>query len=293
MNKCLNFEKLYEIRLRTNKPIMVNYGGKYFFLSPLGIKEYADDETLVIGDGVINDIVVKASDYSLYAVSEQICAGFLTIRGGIRLGLSGEIVWDRGVVKTIKNFSSLNIRVPHEIKGCAKRLLNICVTPQIKNTLIISPPGAGKTTLLRDLARLSASSNPPNNILLIDERNELAAVANGIAQLDVGLSTDIISNCSKEYAFESAIRALRPDIIICDELFGEKDLISIEEATLSGVKVFASVHANDYHDIMMKKGFENIVKKRLFSRFVVLSNKHGPGTYDGVYDENFNKINLF
>ncbi|MCL2256240.1 MAG: stage III sporulation protein AA, partial [Firmicutes bacterium] len=220
MKKCLNFEKLYEIRLRTNKPIMVNYGGKYFVLSTFGIKETIDDDAFIVGEGVINDIVVKASDYSLYAVNEQICAGYLTIRGGIRLGLGGEIVWDGGKVKTVKNFSSLNIRVPHEIKNCAKRVFNVSVEPQIKNTLIISPPGAGKTTLLRDLARLAASNAPIKNILLIDERNELAAVANGVAQLDVGTSTDIISNCSKEYAFESAIRALRPDIIICDELFG-------------------------------------------------------------------------
>lgn len=287
--KRLNPDRVYEIRLRTNKPVMINYGGSFYYLSPSGVKDSISD-SIICPEKAISDIIIKASEYSLYAVNDNICNGYITIKGGIRLGLAGEIVWEQDEIRTIKNFSSLNIRVPHEIFGCAQKVYEYACERELKNTLIISPPGAGKTTLLRDLSRIIGNAVPVTNILLVDERNELAAVHNGVAQLDIGNHTDVISNCSKQFAFSQGIRAMRPDIIVTDELFGDKDLAAIEYACASGVCVIASVHAADHADLINKPGFENIIKKRLFRRFVNLSSRHGPGTFDGIYDENFNCI---
>ncbi len=287
--KRLNPDRVYELRLRTNKPVMINYGGNFYYLSNGGVKDSVSN-SIICAEGVISDIVVKASEYSLYAVNDNICNGYITIKGGVRLGLAGEIVWEQDQIRTIKNFSSLNIRVPHEIFGCAQKVYDYACAKELKNTLVISPPGAGKTTLLRDLSRIIGNSDPATNILLVDERNELAAVHNGVAQLDIGYHTDVISNCSKQFAFSQGIRAMRPDIIVTDELFGDKDVSAIEYACASGVCVIASVHAADHADLINKPGFENIIKKRLFRRFVNLSSRHGPGTFDGIYDENFNCI---
>jgi stage III sporulation protein AA len=122
------------------------------------------------------------------------------------------------------------------------------------------------------------------NVLIADERSEIAACYNGVPQLDVGAHTDIISNCSKAYAFEQGIRAMRPDIIITDEIANIQDIASIQYALSAGVVVIASIHARDIADIPNKAGFVEILQKSLFERYIVLSNKGGPGTLAGVYD---------
>ncbi len=289
VSRRLNPEKVYELRFRAERPVLVNYGGIFYYLGPDGLKSGVSD-SYFCKKSLIGEIIVRASEYSLYAYNDRISNGYITIAGGIRIGIAGEAVLESGEIKTIKNFSSLNIRIPHEVMGCADGIYNLVCRPVIYNTLIISPPGAGKTTLLRDLTRLLGNGSPPLNVLLIDERNEIAAVNEGTYSLDVGINTDVISSSGKDFAFKQGVRALRPDIIITDELFGEKDLLAVEDACACGVKVFASVHAYGLDDIKKKSGFENILKKRLFQRLVCLSSHNGPGTVDGVYNENFERI---
>lgn len=287
--KRLDIEKLYELRFRSERPVTVNYNGKYYFLSPEGVSD-SPQNSYVSKRGFVNDIVVRASEHSLYAVNDRICGGFLTIEGGIRIGITGETVIENNMVKTVKNFNAVNIRIPHEIKGCAKKVYdNICM-PGIKNTLVLSPPGAGKTTILRDLTRLLGSRQNITNVLLVDERNEIAACNEGAAALDVGVCTDIINSSNKDFAFNQGVRSMRPDVIITDEIFGERDCDAIESVCSSGVKIIASVHADSVFDIKKKKGFERILDKKLFERFVSLSSKNGPGTLDGIYNENFEKV---
>jgi len=285
----LNYEKLYEVRLRSSRPVSLNYGGKFYFLTECGLS-VDPEKAMVCENTLVNEVVVRATDYSLYAVNDQLRAGFLTIRGGVRVGIAGEIVRDGDEVRTVKNFTSVNIRIPHEVKGAADKPYRLCCQNEIHNTLIVSPPGAGKTTVLRDLARQLGNRIPALNVLLVDERNELAAGYLGAAQLDVGLHTDIIANSAKAYAFTAGIRALAPDIIITDELSGAGDTAAVEYAAASGVKIFASAHAADHLEIGVKPGFESLIKKRIFTRFVDLSLSLGAGTCDGVYDANFNAI---
>ncbi|MDR2201795.1 MAG: Flp pilus assembly complex ATPase component TadA [Clostridiales bacterium] len=289
ISKRLNAERVYELRLRANRPVMINYGGAFYYLTPGGLRDSAVGGFTVDGNE-IGQIVIKASEYSLYAFNDRICGGFLTLKGGVRLGLCGETVWDGGAVKTVKNFTSLNIRVPHEVIGCAEKVYEYAAAETVFNTLIVSPPGAGKTTLLRDLARILGDAHPVKNVLVCDERNELAAVSDGEPQLDVGAHTDIIGNCTKEYAFGQGIRALRPDVIITDELFGAADLAAVEYAAASGVKVIASVHAADPRELTAKAGFCGIIKKRVFSRYAALSDSRGPGTLAGIFDGDLNTL---
>lgn len=285
----LNYEKIYEVRLRSNRPVALNYGGKFYFLSETGLS--CESENAIVAEPkLIAEVVVRATDYSLYAVNDQLKAGFLTIRGGLRVGIAGEVVRDGEAVCTVKNFTSVNIRIPHEVKGAADKPYKFCCQNDLHNTLIVSPPGAGKTTVLRDLARQLGNRFPALNVLLVDERNELAASYLGEAQLDVGIHTDIIANSSKAYAFSAGIRALAPDVIITDELSGAPDAAAVEYAAASGVKVFASAHASDHLDIALKPGFESLIKKRIFSRFVDLSMSQGAGTCDGVFDADFNAV---
>ena len=54
--------------------------------------------------------------------------------------------------------------------------------------------------------------------------------------------------------------------------------------------MIASVHADDILDIKQRQEFKNVLKDRVFERFIVLSNKKQIGTCEYVYDENLNCI---
>ena len=292
IGKHLKYDKVYELRLRLNKPVLVNYCGRYAHLTAEGLSDQPDN-AITLDRKAMEGLIYKASGHSIYAFNDQIRQAYITIAGGVRIGICGEIVFENNAVKTIKNFTSVNIRIPHEIKNCSLNALKYIADGQIHNTLVISPPGAGKTTFLRDLCAQFAKLTPVQNTLVLDERSEIAAVANGTPCLDVGLYTDVMSGCTKQFGFEQGIRSLRPDIIVTDELGSPADIASLAVAAACGVKIIASAHAYDHIDLSINPNFSEVVKKRLFKRFVVLSNRRGPGTYEGIYDENFNPLNFF
>lgn len=286
LNSIVDIGVVYEIRIRNRAPICVNVNGEYKVLSKSGFaSNYA--EAWLGSEQMIDFVLARATNSSMYAVGNQIRHGFVTFDGGIRIGICGETVVDEKGVKTIKNISSLNIRVPHEIRNCAMTALNFILSCGVKNTLLIAPPGAGKTTFLRDIARGLSLSKSIKNVLVVDERYEIAAAHMGFATMDVGAFTDVISGCSKEYGLKEGIRSLKPDVVICDELATYEDLLAVSEAMSSGVKVIASAHAYDHLDLAKKSQFQEVFKKKLFQRFVVISERNGPGTYEGIFDENF------
>jgi len=285
----LNYEKLYELRIRAEKPVVINYGGKYLHLTPDGVSPQADGAVLA-DRKLIDSIIYKASEFSVYAVNEQIKNGYITVGGGVRIGLAGELVYENGAIRTQKNFSAINIRIPHEVRNCSLNAFGYIYNADIFNTLVISPPGAGKTTFVRDLAKNISELPIPVNIMVIDERSEIAACVNGVPQLDVGKYTDVLSNCSKEYGFSSGIRTLKPDVIITDELATKEDIDAAAYAVSCGVKVIATTHAFDHLDIELKPNFSAVVKNKIFDRFVVLSCRKGPGTYEGIYDAAFSSL---
>ena len=289
LDKRLNVERIYELRFRSGKAVSINYGGTFYYLSKDGLSSLADNSVTATPQ-MLQDIVVKASDYSLYTVNRNLCDGFITVEGGVRIGITGEYVWENDAIKTIKNFSGLTVRIPHEVKGCADKLIRPLTAGGVKNSLIISPPACGKTTLLRDISRMISSLSPGNNILLIDERSEIAACLGGVPQLDVGNNVDVISNCTKQKAILRGIRSMNPSVIITDELAESSDIDAVFTAAYSGVKIIASVHALDQYDLMNKTSFDRAVKSRLFERYAVLSNKPVVGTLSGVYDENLERL---
>ena len=289
---ALPIDRVYELRLRVNCPVIACVAGRNFFLTPQGISHNETDAVKVSGSD-LETIVHKASNYSIYAVNEQIKQGFITIHGGVRIGLCGEVVAENGEIITIKNISSLNIRIPHQIWGCSFGVVPY-VFDKLRplNTLIISPPGAGKTTFLRDLAWQISDKYHLLNTLVLDERGEIAAAHLGENQLDVGTSTDVLTCCSKTFGFQNGIRSMRPDVIITDEIATKEDIIMVKLATRSGVSVIASVHAGNIDEIRIKPDFCDLVTDKVFDRYVVLGIKDSAGTVLGVYDRNLKLITL-
>ena len=245
------------------------------------------DKAIVVSREMLYNVIKRATERSLYAVNNQLKQGFLTVLGGIRIGICGEVVIENGKVQTIKNFSSINIRIAREVKNCSLSILEFLLTGGFCNTLIISPPGCGKTTLIRDILYQMSVRSYTYNILLADERYEIANCFNGKPTLDVGEFTDVVSGVEKGYAFDCGVRSMNPDILVTDELSTKTDIDSIYNLSSCGVKILASVHAKDIDDLKNKKDFQEILTKKIFKRFVVLGCSRGLGSIEGVYDENF------
>jgi len=271
-------QNITEIRLRTKCKIIIVCGKNEIVLDCITTPK------------VILDILLNVSKNSIYAIQNDLNNGFVVIRGGHRIGISGEVVYVDGKIKNIKNICSLNIRVARQVYGCADRILSeIIVNNEFLNTLIVSPPGCGKTTLIRDIIRQTSNGIPSlnfkgKNVALIDERGEIASVYEGVASLDVGVRTDIMSNVNKASGMKMMIRSMAPDIIATDEIGKKEDIIAIKEAILSGVKVIFTMHGDSIKSILKNQNIKELLDLNIFSKIIILSNGKVPGIVEKVYD---------
>lgn len=286
--KRVNFKSINEIRIRADKPIVLLIGSQRTFLSHSGTTSNIK-EAIFASKVMVEDIIFRASECSIYSVNEQIKKGFIVTKGGIRLGIGGDLIEENNTIKTMTNFSSVNIRLPHEIKNCSLSAFDYLIDEnKVYNTLVMSPPGAGKTTFLRDFVRQLSERNFAYNVLVLDERGELDIGTLGC----IGNFADKISFAKKSVGFENGIRSLSPNIIVTDELGQEEDIDAVNYAINCGVTVFASVHCDTIDNFLKKPNFEKIIKNKLFQRYVLLSMKNGPGTLEGIYNENFSRVRL-
>ena len=190
----------------------------------------------------------------------------MTVEGGHRIGICGYGVPSGDGIQTLVAPSSLNIRVAHEVRGCAQKLY-----PHLKqSTLLLGPPGSGKTTLLRDAIRL-LSDREKVVVGLADERGELSAAVRGTSQLNVGSRTDVLVNVPKAQAVMMLLRTMNPAWIALDEITAEEDMLAIEQAAYCGVKLLATAHGADLSDLEKRPLYRKLMGTAVFQQVVVLN----------------------
>lgn len=287
----IDYDLLQEIRLRVDSPLFIIYDNQEFFISKEGKLSKTIDKAFYIDKNEIKETMEYISNFSFYAFEDEIKQGFITISGGHRIGISGKIILDNERIKSMKYISFINIRLSHEVKGCGDKVMPYLYndkTHDCYHTLIISPPRCGKTTLLRDMVRQlsNGNSNHPGLMVgVVDERSEIGACYMGIPQNDLGIRTDVLDCCPKAKGMMMLIRSMSPRVIAVDEVGSIEDINAIEYAMNSGCKLIASVHGNSIEDINNKPVLSELFKKKLFERFIVLSNRGEVGHIEGIYNQ--------
>ena len=255
-----------EIRLRQNAPLALGLRDKEVFLSCDGRIIDKANGARIVSDEEMAQAVLLLSDSSFYAMEEELRRGYLTLPGGHRAGLCGRAVLEKGYISTLKEISSINIRVARPVRGASRELLPYIFSGHpghLLHTLVVSPPRAGKTTILRDIAyQLSEGSffSLPLNVAVVDERSEIAAMLHGSPQLDIGSRTDVLDACPKAEGMVMLLRSMSPQVIITDEIGKTEDALAIYDAINAGVKVIASAHASDKYEIMKRPVLGELIR---------------------------------
>ena len=265
INKNIENE-LQEIRIRSDKPIILKMRFKDYVI------DYRVEQSEVLRT------LEKLCENSIYAYKNQLCEGFLTVKGGHRIGVTGTVVIENQKVININYINSLNFRIARQVIGCSNEIIGQILDIKNKtifNTLLISPPGKGKTTMLRDVIR-----NISNGIAelkfngltcgVVDERGEIAAVYRGIPQNDVGIRTDVIGNIDKEKGMKMLLRSMAPQVIACDEIGSDKDVEAIKQILISGVKGIFTMHASNMEDVQRNQKVNELIETKQIEKVIFI-----------------------
>ncbi len=269
-NTAISVFEAEEFRLRAGRRATALIKGKEIPLSSVTV-DTAD----------IAAVIEKATNASVHSAQSSISKGYISCRGGIRIGLCGTGIIEDGKVHGIRNISSAAIRIPREVRGCGQAVIDKIIDNSDVSTLILSPPGYGKTTFIRECVRQLSESG--QRVSVADERGELAAVYRGIPQFDLGSTSDIMSDIPKAQAVMMLLKAMNPQVIAMDEISAPEDISAAEAAVGCGVRIIATAHAANMAELRRRPVYQSLLELGLFSRAVLIENQCGKRSYS--YEE--------
>lgn len=256
-----------EVRLRLGQPMTVLAGGTE--------REVPGPPPVERGD--LDAVLEIATRASAHTALERVRRGFVTLRGGHRIGLCGMAAMEGGQIKSLRCLSSLNLRVARPVPGAAAEVLPLLRrSGGVTSALILAPPGAGKTTLLRELVRglSDGEGGAPLRVGVADERGEIAALWEGKPELDVGKHTDVLDGCPKALGLELLLRGMNPQVLAADELTSPDDIGAAELAAGCGVPLLATAHGGGPQDLLRRPLYRRLLALGIFQKLVTI--RRGP-----------------
>ncbi len=211
----------------------------------------------------LDHLLERACGASMHTSADMLRRGYLYAASGCRIGFCGTVLPGIGGLRAI---TSVNIRIPHAMKGCAEQVAGNLLTEGVSNTLILSPPGFGKTTFLRDLIR--CLSERGMRVCAADERGEISGMQDCAPGFDLGPNTDVMLGGRKAETAMMLLRAMNPQLIAFDEITSPEDIAVIEESAGCGVTLLATAHAGCRADLERRPLYRDLLQKRIFTHAV-------------------------
>lgn len=255
-----DMQGLEEIRLRKGSNARFCYGVTH--------REFP----YMVDHDLLQAVIDRCTEWSAYGAMEMLRKGYLILPGGHRLGLCGTGVYKDGVLRSLRDISSINIRIARHIYNFGRPIADV-LWKEPGSALCLGPPCSGKTTLLRDLIR-QLSTVYRERISVIDERMELAAVIDGVPQFDLGPTCDVMSCVRKSDAIDMVIRTMAPKWIVLDEITAEEDVTAMIRGAYCGVKFIATAHGNGLKDLRSRPIYKKLLESQIFDHlFTIQQNR--------------------
>lgn len=225
---------------------------------------------------VLQELLERASRWSLHTVLEQLRRGYLTLEGGHRLGLCGTAVTQGDRVVALRELTSADLRIARHVRGGAREIIETLYRDgRLQSTLIVAPPGAGKTTLLRDLICTVSDGSEGHGSLRVAVADERGELAGAFGRLALGAHTDVLTGCPKATAILMLLRAMSPQVVAVDEITVPEDVRAMEQAMGCGAVLLATAHGNGTEDLRRRPLYREMMARGIFRNVVTIRVEDG------------------
>ncbi len=263
-----------EIRLRSDRPLVIHTGRMNLFVREDGVATNKPSPDSIVTSSVhIEAAFRRLCRDSVHTHAHEIREGFISLPGGHRAGVCGRVVCGADGVVSLRDISSINVRIARQVFGAGDELMHILGCCQKgKGILVAGAPSSGKTTMIRDLARQLSTGDIDGQIrkvLVVDERGELGASYDGVPQNDLGFC-DVLDGCPKRDGILWAVRSMSPEYIICDEIGTEDEAQAVEASMNAGVGIIATIHAGHMKELYSRPQARRLLNTGAFAKIVLL-----------------------